>query len=144
MLSSDWSSDVFSSDLVPVGSPGIARLMIAFARIGIDPRLPRFLAAIDQIGRARDAHHQQDGDAALGEAEMVGAVEEAAFGQALGRYGAALRPREAREIILQAALSLASEDDVLGDASGPEDDQAGVGTGLVACEVRFLGTGLRP
>src|SRR3546814_16587805 len=78
MLSSDWSSDVFSSDLVPVGSPGIARLMIAFARIGIDPRLPRFLAAIDQIGRARDAHHQQDGDAALGEAEMVGAVEEAA------------------------------------------------------------------
>src|SRR3546814_13013583 len=76
MRISDWSSDVCSSDL-PVRPPGIARLMIAFARIGIDPRLPRFLAAIDQIGCARDAHHQQDGDAALGEAEMVGAVKEA-------------------------------------------------------------------
>src|SRR3546814_21015461 len=87
MRISDWSSDVCSSDL-PVRPPGIARLMIAFARIGIDPRLPRFLAAIDQIGCARDAHHQQDGDAALGEAEMVGAVKEDAFGQAFGRYGA--------------------------------------------------------
>src|SRR3546814_19492198 len=79
--------------------------------IYIDSRPPRFLAAINQIGRARDAHHQQDGDAALGEAEMVDAVEDAAFGQALGRYRAALRPREAREIVLERALPLADEED---------------------------------
>src|SRR3546814_1211600 len=72
---------------------------------------------------------------------MVGAVEEAVFGQALGRYGAALRPREAREIILQRALSLADEDDVLGAASGLEDVEAEVGDGLFERKDRFRGIG---
>src|SRR3546814_20094654 len=70
---------------------------------------------------------------------MVGAVEEAAFGQALGRYRAALRPREAREIVLERALPLADEDDVLGAASGLEDVAAAVGDGLFERKDRFRG-----
>src|SRR3546814_16297716 len=72
---------------------------------------------------------------------MVGAVEEASFGQALGRYRAALRPREAREIVLERALPLADEDDVLGAASGLEDVAAAVGDGLFERKDRFRGIG---
>src|SRR3546814_20948652 len=70
---------------------------------------------------------------------MVGAVEEAAFGQALGRYRAALRPREAREIVLERALPLVDEDDVLGAASGLEDVAAEVGDGLSERKARLRG-----
>src|SRR3546814_6783182 len=62
-----------------------------------------------------------------------------AFGQAFGRYGAALRPREAREIVLERALPLADEDDVLGAASGLEDVEAEVGDGLFERKDRFRG-----
>src|SRR3546814_4215073 len=123
MRISDWSSDVCSSDL---------------------PRLPRFLAAIDQIGRARDTHHQQDRNAALREAEMVGAVEEAAFGKAFGRHTAPLRRREACQVILERPLSLADEDDVLCPPGGLEDVEAEVGDGLFKREDRFRGIGFGP
>src|SRR3546814_16218094 len=50
---------------VPVGAPGVARLMIALAGIGIDPRLSSFAAALDKVRRAGDSPTQQDGNAAL-------------------------------------------------------------------------------
>ena len=101
-------------------------------------------AAIDHVGCAGEAHHQQHGHAALGHGEMIGAVEEAAFGQAFLGDDATLLGRKLGEIVLQHILALADQDHVLGLAGGLEHVDGEVGDRLVERVDRVLGIKFRP
>ena len=114
---------------VPIGAPLVAGLVIALPGIGIDPRLPGLDAALLEVGRSGNSHHEQHRHAALGEGEMVGAVEQPAFGQAFWRDAAALRRRDARHIVFERILPLADQHHVVAGPRGLEDIDREVGDG---------------
>ena len=112
--------------------------MVAAGGEVLEPALAGRASTVLEIICTGECHIEQHRHAALGEGEVVGAVEQAALGVVLGRDIAALRLGRAREIVFHLALPAPDQHDVAHGAGELQRVEGQVGDHLLHREERVL------